>query len=152
MLKAKIEICDANIVDSEKVNRVKLRLQERQNLQELSQTFKALSDPTRLKIVLALAQEELCVCDLAALADVSISAISHQLRLLRNMRLVSYRKEGKMVYYRLDDEHVENLIHEASRHVEERGLGEAYSWILTQKQMKFMGSQNRQWALRFLAE
>lgn len=120
MLKAKIEICDANIVDSEKVNRVKLRLQERQNLQELSQTFKALSDPTRLKIVLALAQEELCVCDLAALADVSISAISHQLRLLRNMRLVSYRKEGKMVYYRLDDEHVENLIHEASRHVEER--------------------------------
>lgn len=119
MLKSKIEICKANIADFEKVNRVKLQLPERQELQQLSETFKVLSDPTRLKIVLALAQEELCVCDLAALVDVSISAISHQLRLLRNMRLVSYRKEGKMVYYRLDDEHVENLIHEAARHVEE---------------------------------
>ncbi len=119
MLKAKIEICKANIVDLEKVDRVKQQLPERQELQQLSETFKALSDPTRLKIVLALALEELCVCDLAALVDVSVSAISHQLRLLRNMRLVSYRKEGKMVYYRLDDVHVENLIREASRHVAE---------------------------------
>lgn len=119
MLKTKIEICKANIVDAEKVNRVSQQLPEMQDLQELSDTFKVLSDPTRLKIVLALAQEELCVCDLAALVEVSISAISHQLRLLRNLRLVSYRKEGKMVYYRLDDEHVENLIREAARHVAE---------------------------------
>ncbi|MDZ7342815.1 MAG: metalloregulator ArsR/SmtB family transcription factor [candidate division KSB1 bacterium] len=119
MQKAKIEICSNSVVDYKKINRVSHQLPEREDLQELSETFKVLSDPTRLKIVLALAQEELCVCDLAALVDVSISAISHQLRLLRNMRLVSYRKEGKMVYYRLDDEHVENLIREASRHVEE---------------------------------
>lgn len=119
MQKAKIEICSNSVVDYKKINRVSQQLPEREDLQELSETFKVLSDPTRLKIVLALAQEELCVCDLAALVDVSISAISHQLRLLRNMRLVSYRKEGKMVYYRLDDEHVENLIREASRHVEE---------------------------------
>jgi len=94
-------------------------LPDSHDITELSETFKVLGDPTRLKIVLALATEELCVCDLAALIDVSISAISHQLRLLRSMRLVSYRKQGKMVYYKLDDEHVENLIKEASRHVGE---------------------------------
>ncbi|UCE05943.1 MAG: winged helix-turn-helix transcriptional regulator [bacterium] len=119
MQKIKIEVCKTNVVDFEKVNRVKNQLPDRQGITELSDTFKVLSDPTRLKIVLALATEEMCVCDLAALIDVSVSAISHQLRLLRNMRLVSYRKEGKMVYYRLDDDHVENLIKEASRHVGE---------------------------------
>ncbi len=119
MPKTKIEICKTNIVDFEKVNRVKGQLPDSQDIHELSDTFKVLSDPTRLKIVLALANEEMCVCDLAVLVNISVSAISHQLRLLRNMRLVSYRKEGKMVYYRLDDDHVENLIREASKHVGE---------------------------------
>jgi len=119
MQKAKIEVCKTNVVDYEKVNRVKGKLPDRQDIHELSDTFKVLSDPTRLKIVLALANEEMCVCDLAVLVDVSVSAISHQLRLLRNMRLVSYHKAGKMVYYRLDDTHVENLIKEASQHVGE---------------------------------
>lgn len=119
MQKAKIEICKTTIVDYEKVNRVKSKLPDSQDIQQLCDSFKVLSDPTRLKIVLALANEEMCVCDLATLVDVSVSAISHQLRLLRNMRLVSYRKEGKMVYYRLDDDHVENLIREASKHVGE---------------------------------
>lgn len=119
MAKAKIELCKTEIVDYEKVERVRSSLPANQDITELSDTFKVLSDPTRLKIVLALANEEMCVCDLAALVDVTVSAISHQLRLLRNMRLVSYRKAGKMVYYRLDDEHVENLIREASKHVGE---------------------------------
>ena len=119
MQKTRIEVCKTNVVDYEKVNRVRNQLPDSQDITELSDTFKVLSDPTRLKIVLALAAEEMCVCDLAALIEVSVSAISHQLRLLRNMRLVSYRKEGKMVYYRLDDDHVENLIKEASRHVGE---------------------------------
>ncbi len=119
MHKAKIETCKTEIVDYEKVERVQSQIPGNQDVTELSETFKVLSDPTRLKIVLALANEEMCVCDLAALIDVSVSAISHQLRLLRNMRLVSHRKEGKMVYYRLDDDHVENLIREASKHVGE---------------------------------
>lgn len=119
MQKAKIEVCKTEVIDYEKVNLVRNLLPESQDIQELSETFKVLSDPTRLKIVLALANEEMCVCDLAALINISVSAISHQLRLLRSMRLVSYRKEGKMVYYRLDDDHVENLIKEASRHVGE---------------------------------
>jgi DNA-binding transcriptional ArsR family regulator len=119
MSKAKIEICKTEIVDYEKVERVRNTIPGNKDITELSETFKVLSDPTRLKIVLALASEEMCVCDLATLVDVSVSAISHQLRLLRNMRLVSYRKEGKMVYYKLDDEHVENLIREASKHAGE---------------------------------
>lgn len=119
MQKANIEICKTNVVDHEKVNRVKSKLPDSQDIRELSDTFKVLSDPTRLKIVLALANEEMCVCDLAALVDISVSAISHQLRLLRTMRLVSFRREGKMVYYQLDDDHVENLIREASKHVGE---------------------------------
>ena len=119
MQKAKIEICKTEIVNHEKVERVRNLLPDNQDIIELSETFKVLSDPTRLKIVLALACEEICVCDLATLVNVTVSAISHQLRLLRNMRLVSYRKEGKMVYYKLDDEHVENLIQEASKHVGE---------------------------------
>jgi DNA-binding transcriptional ArsR family regulator len=119
MQKAKIEVCKTEIVDYEKVERVRSQIPGNQDITELSETFKVLSDPTRLKIVLALANEEMCVCDLTALINVSVSAISHQLRLLRNMRLVSYRKEGKMVYYKLDDDHVENLIREASKHVGE---------------------------------
>ncbi|HEY5616260.1 MAG TPA: metalloregulator ArsR/SmtB family transcription factor [Bacteroidota bacterium] len=85
----------------------------------LSETFKVLSDPTRLKIVLALAKEELCVFDIAELLDVTESAISHQLRLLKTLRLVKYRKDGKMVFYSLDDEHIEDLIRIGSRHVAE---------------------------------
>lgn len=82
-----------------------------------------LADPTRLKIVLALAREELCVCDVAALLGVSESAISHQLRLLKNLRLVKYHRDGKMAYYSLDDEHIEDLIRVANRHVSEFNRG-----------------------------
>jgi DNA-binding transcriptional ArsR family regulator len=85
----------------------------------LSETFKVLSDPTRLKIVIALAKEELCVYDIAELLGVSESAVSHQLRLLKTLRLVKFRKSGKMVFYSLDDEHIEDLIRIATRHVSE---------------------------------
>lgn len=85
----------------------------------LSETFKVLSDPTRLKIVLALAAEELCVIDVAQLLRLTESAVSHQIRLLRTLRLVKQRKEGKMVFYSLDDEHIEDLIRVASQHIGE---------------------------------
>ena len=85
----------------------------------VSETFKVLGDQTRLKICLALARRELCVSDIAALLEVSESAVSHQLRLMKTMRLVKYRKEGKMTYYMLDDQHIEDLIRLAVRHVEE---------------------------------
>jgi ArsR family transcriptional regulator len=87
----------------------------------LAETFKVLGDPTRLKITYALAREEMCVCDLAAVLGVSQSVVSHSLRALRQMRLVRYRKEGKIAYYALDDDHIGALLAEGFRHVEEQG-------------------------------
>jgi ArsR family transcriptional regulator, lead/cadmium/zinc/bismuth-responsive transcriptional repressor len=85
----------------------------------MAETFKVLGDQTRLKIVLALSKQELCVLDIATVLGISESAISHQLRLLKSLRLVKQRKEGKLVFYSLDDEHIEDLIKVASRHTEE---------------------------------
>jgi DNA-binding transcriptional ArsR family regulator len=88
-------------------------------IRALTETFKTLGDPTRLKILTALSREELCVYDIAELLQRTESAISHQLRILRTMRLVKQRKEGKMVYYMLEDEHIEDLIRVAARHYSE---------------------------------
>ena len=115
----KIEICKETVVNYEKVEAVKKELPSTREIADLSEIFKVLGDPTRLKIVLALAKEELCVCDLATLINLSVSAISHQLRLLRNLRLVKYRKSGKMVYYMLDDDHIESIINQALIHIRE---------------------------------
>ena len=113
------EICNINIVEQEKVDLVKDRMPENGKLTDMAEMFKVLADPTRLQLVLALSNEELCVCDLTALTHVTASAISHQLRVLRNMKLVKYRKEGKMVFYSLDDDHVKNLIDDALEHIAE---------------------------------
>ncbi len=86
---------------------------------ELAETFKTLGDVTRVRMLDALAQQELCVCDLASLVGLSESAVSHQLRLLRNMRLVRSRRAGRMIFYALDDQHIISLFQQASRHVEE---------------------------------
>ena len=104
-------VCEINFIDEKKVKAVKKKLPDDSLINELSETFKSLSDFTRLKILLSLAQQELCVCDIAALTNVSVSAISHQLRLLKNTRLVSHRKEGKMVYY--------SIVNEATKHSKE---------------------------------
>jgi ArsR family transcriptional regulator len=85
----------------------------------LSEIFKALGDPTRLRLLTALGQGELCVCDLASLSGISESATSHQLRLLRTLRLVRARREGRMVFYRLDDDHVVGLVAQGLQHVGE---------------------------------
>jgi ArsR family transcriptional regulator len=114
-----IEICKTNIVDPDKVEQVKKKLPNSKEINNLSETFKALSDPTRLQIILGLSYNELCVCDLATIIDISISAISHQLRILKGLKIVSFRKSGKMVYYSLDDNHIKNLIGEAMIHINE---------------------------------
>jgi ArsR family transcriptional regulator len=114
-----IEICSEQAVDQKKVNKVKTLLPSEQEIGQLTELFKVLGDKTRIKIVLALAQEELCVCDLAWLIQLSVSAVSHQLRLLRNLKLVKYRKSGKMVYYSLDDAHISNLVGMALTHSRE---------------------------------
>ena len=83
----------------------------------LAETFRSLSDPTRVRIIMALARQELSVSDLASVLGLTGSAISHHLRLLRGQRLVKYRKQGKLVYYALDDTHISNLVAEGVRHV-----------------------------------
>jgi DNA-binding transcriptional ArsR family regulator len=85
----------------------------------LSEVFKVLGDETRTKIIYLLSEEELCVCDLAEILEMSLPAISHHLRLLKAMRLVKYRREGKQVYYSLDDDHIVSLIHQAQEHFAE---------------------------------
>jgi len=113
------DACQTSCVNQPKVERVLAGLPAAELLHGATDIFKMLADPNRLRLLHALSQEELCVCDLAALVDVSDSAVSHQLRLLRTARLVKYRREGKMVYYQLDDEHVENLLQEGLRHAAE---------------------------------
>ena len=103
------DVCKIDSVDYEKVEKVKATFPEQNVIVSLADFFKAIGDPTRLKIVLALMKEELCVCDLAALINVTVSGISHQLRILRGLKIVRNRKEGKMVYYSLADNHIENL-------------------------------------------
>ncbi len=88
--------------------------------QQMAELFGVLADPNRLRLLSALAAaQELCVCDLAAALKMSESAVSHQLRLLRTMRLVSYRKEGRNVYYGLADSHIVNLYHSVAEHLDE---------------------------------
>ena len=85
----------------------------------LSEIFKALADETRTRILYLLSDRKLCVCDLAAVLEMSLPAVSHHLRLLKAMRLVKNRREGKMVYYSLADEHILHIIHEAQEHFTE---------------------------------
>jgi DNA-binding transcriptional ArsR family regulator len=89
----------------------------------LAETFKALGDPTRVRVLDALSHGELCVCDLAQLVGLSQSATSHQLRLLRALRLVRSRRAGRMVFYTLDDRHIVTLFRQGLRHVEEAAGG-----------------------------
>lgn len=108
-------------VEKEKVTTIKNRMKPDQFFHELAETFKALSDPTRAKIIFALCHEnELCVHDIAAIIETTNSAISHQLRILRNMKLVKYNKVGKVAFYSLDDIHINNLFAEGLRHMEDK--------------------------------
>ena len=88
-------------------------------VEEIAATFSVLGDPTRIRILDALSAGELCVCDIAALAGISESAVSHQLRLLRGMRLVRPRRAGRQVFYTLDDQHIVELLRLAVTHVQE---------------------------------
>lgn len=110
--------CDVFLVDEDKVKSVEEKLSTNTHIFRLTEIFKLLGDPTRLKILLALKEEELCVCDLAILLGVSRSAVSHQLRLLKAMRLVKFRREGKIAYYSLDDTHISELIEVAMEHMQ----------------------------------
>lgn len=107
------------LIDEAKVNKVRKSMPFKDDILDLSESFKMLGDSTRLKILFALKNEELCVGDISSLIGTSISAVSHQLRLLRNYRYVKHRKDGKLVYYSLADKHIFNIISEALTHSQE---------------------------------
>lgn len=116
------DACQAVCTNAEKVVKLQEQFIDEKLILSLTDIFKALSDPTRARIIYALTQEpELCVCDLSTVLGMSVSSISHQLRLLRDLRLVKRRKVGKTAYYSLDDDHVVTLFRQGLEHARHQG-------------------------------
>jgi ArsR family transcriptional regulator len=115
-----INKCDCQAVDEELVKKVKAEMEDDSCISLLSAFFKLISDDTRIKIMYALSKGELCVNDLAVILDMTKSAISHQLSLLKVSRQVKSRRQGKFVYYSLDDEHVFEILENALIHVKHK--------------------------------
>jgi ArsR family transcriptional regulator len=113
-------LCDCDILHESLVNSVRELMPDENELSDLSDFFKILGDSTRAKIVCALDEGEMCVCDLAALLNMTKSAISHQLRSLRDANLVKNRREGKVVFYSLADDHVKEIFEKGLEHIRER--------------------------------
>jgi DNA-binding transcriptional ArsR family regulator len=113
------ETCEAEHLDPRGTAIRRRQLMSSTAVRAVAETFHILGDPTRVRIVDALSSGELCVCDIAALVGISESAVSHQLRLLRGMRLVRTRRSGRLVFYELDDHHIIELLRQAHTHVEE---------------------------------
>ena len=118
-LEEKMESCNCNIIHKDVIEKVNEALPADETLYDLAEFFKVFGDSTRIKIICALFESEMCVCDLAALLGITQSAISHQLRTLKAARLVRYRRDGKVVYYSLDDEHIKHIFDEGLRHIKE---------------------------------
>ena len=115
----KVERCACNVIHGDIVAKVKDSLPQEETLYDLAELFKVFGDSTRIKILCALFEEEMCVCDLSALLNVSQSAISHQLRVLKSARLVKFRRDGKIIYYSLDDEHIKHIFDEGLKNITE---------------------------------
>lgn len=119
------DVCEVVCVNARAVARAKKQLPAPDQVARVAATFAALGDPTRVRILAALATTELCVCDLAALLGMTLSAVSHQLRLLRHLGLVKYRKEGRLAHYSLDDEHANELVRQVLEHASHASNGRA---------------------------
>lgn len=116
-------VCCCTVIHQDVVNQVKEGLLSDSSLGEMAELFKCLSDPTRLKIVCALLAAEMCVCDIGALLEMSTPAISHHLKVLRQLKLVTFRRSGKIVYYTIADEHISPILSQALGHIKESGNG-----------------------------
>jgi ArsR family transcriptional regulator len=124
-----IDSCDVFHLAPAKVAALKTRLLPEASVGALAETFKLLGDATRVRILDALSRSELCVCDIARLLGLSESAVSHQLRLLRGVRLVRPRRDGRMIFYTLDDHHIVRLFEQGLEHVEESHRRTAQSTV-----------------------
>lgn len=111
--------CDCNVIHGEVVENVKNNMLSDEDFAQISNYFKALGDNTRIRIIWALYNSEMCVCDLSNLLSMSISSISHQLRELKINKLIKARRNGKTIYYSLMDEHIKNFVKNALEHISE---------------------------------
>ena len=114
-----VECCDFYQVHDDVVKAVKEKMPDEDELYDLAEIFKVFGDSTRIKILYVLFEQEMCVCDIAQLLNMTQSAISHQLKILRQSRLVKNRREGKAVFYSLADGHVRSIINQGLEHIEE---------------------------------
>ncbi len=119
MDKIEVEHCDFVHVHEEAVKKVQSHMPASEELQDLADFFKVFGDRTRIRILYVLFQSEMCVCDLAQALDMTQSAISHQLRVLKQMKLVSNRREGKTVFYSLADGHIKTIMNQGMEHIRE---------------------------------
>lgn len=113
-------VCSTHETDEISLKEMKNEMENDEEIKALSNIFKALSDPTRLKIIYILSKSSFCVCDIAEILNMTQSAISHQLRILRDLKLVKFKREGKLVIYSLDDDHVLQLFEQGLDHVKHR--------------------------------
>ena len=113
------ELFECTVLHEDVVNEVKKKIPQDEMIYDLAEFFKVFADSTRMKIIFALMENELCVCDIENIVQTTQSAISHQLRLLKQSKLVKFRKEGKVVYYSLDDEHISQIVKKGREHIEE---------------------------------
>jgi len=111
--------CEIISIDKKKIEKIKKKMPKDEFIFNLAEFFKVFGDSTRMKIISALLEEELCVCDIAIIVNSTPSAISHQLRFLKQAHLVKYRKDGKSVYYSLDDNHIKEILMKGREHIEE---------------------------------
>lgn len=115
----KIECCEVHHVHENLVHQIEDGMPSEDIMQELAEFYKVFGDVTRIKILCVLFQTELCVCDLAKVTGMTQSAISHQLRVLKQMKLVKNRREGKTVYYSLADKHIQSILNQGMEHIAE---------------------------------
>ena len=115
----RIEKCECSMPHPDVIKRISDSMPEETDLYDLSELFKVFGDSTRIRILFVLFESEMCVCDIASLLNMTQSAISHQLRVLKQSRLVKFRKEGKTVYYSLADSHVRSIIDQGYEHIKE---------------------------------
>lgn len=115
----KIEKCSSNVIHKDIIDRVSESMPREEVLYDLAELFKVFGDSTRIKIICALFESEMCVCDIANLLNMTQSAISHQLRVLKSNRLVKYRRDGKVIYYSLEDDHIKHIFDTGLAHIKE---------------------------------
>ena len=120
--------CDCNVIHDAVVSRVQQQMPPREKFYDLAALFKVFGDSTRIKMIWALFEAEMCVCDIASLLNMTQSAISHQLRVLKRARLIKRRRDGKIVFYSLDDKHIELIFDQAMHHINESPASGACSY------------------------